>query len=90
MHNINVSLYNECIADNISDCLLLMATYVICWFTFANFCDPDQAQENDGPELDANCLTRWSFLWKIFFNILKKVSRGQKCMQNYTLEKKFP
>ena len=44
--------------------------------TFANSLDPDQAQQNVGPDLDLNCLTLMVFL-KDFFEkmILKKVSR---------------
>ena len=38
--------------------------------TFANSLDPDQAQQNVGPDLDPNCLTLWWYSWKIF---LKKL-----------------
>ena len=33
--------------------------------TFANSLNPDQAQQNIGPDLDPNCLTLWWYSWKI-------------------------
>ena len=38
--------------------------------TFANSLDPDQAQQNVGPDLDPNCLTLWRYFWKFFFKKL--------------------
>ena len=34
--------------------------------TFANSLDPDQAQQNVGPDLDPNCLTLMVFLKEYF------------------------
>ena len=46
--------------------------------TFANSLDPDQAQQNVGPDLDPNCLTLWKYSWKNFLKklILKKSADG--------------
>ena len=37
---------------------------------FANSLNPEQAQQNVGPDLDPNYLTLWLYSWKIF---LKKI-----------------
>ena len=34
--------------------------------TFANILVPDQDRQNVSPDLDPNCLTLWSYSWKIF------------------------
>ena len=36
---------------------------------FANSLDPDQARQNVGPDLDANCLTLMVFLKDFFENV---------------------
>ena len=51
--------------------------------TFTNSLDPDQAQQNVGPDLDPNCMTLWWYSSKNFAKklILEKISRRQKSMQ---------
>ena len=49
--------------------------------TFANSLDPDQDQQNVGPDLDPSCLCRTHFLEKVNF---EKQSAGDKeNMKNY-------
>ena len=52
---------------------------------FANSLEPDQAQQNVGPDQDQNCLTTWWYSWKNFSRklVLKKNSRQQKIIKNY-------
>ena len=52
---------------------------------FANSLDPDQAQQNVGPDLDPNCLTLIAFLKEIFekANFKKKSEEDKNTMKNY-------
>ena len=38
--------------------------------TFVNSLDPDQAEQNVGPDLGPNCLTLWWYSWKLFMKKL--------------------
>ena len=38
---------------------LLVMTFVVFWYFFANSLDPDQDQHSVGPDLDPNRLTLW-------------------------------
>ena len=45
------------------------------YFAIANSLDPDQAQQNVGPDLDPDCLTLWKYSRREFF---EKVNVGKK------------
>ena len=45
---------------------------------FANSLDPDQAQQNVGPDLHPNCLTLWQYSWQIFFEKVKQKKKKKK------------
>ena len=50
--------------------------------TFANnSLDPDQAQQNVGPDLDPDCLTIWCYFWKKFF-FKKLILKRKKSADN--------
>ena len=70
-------------------CLLVSELLI----TFANSLDPDQAQQNVGPDLGPYCLTHCRLHYRnIFFIsciIFLTISKWQKCMQNFPACKKF-
>ena len=65
-----------------------LPTSVYCHrlITFANSLNPDQAQQNVGPDLDQNCL----FLKQFFFKkLIFKNIRRQKSMKNFPVGKEL-
>ena len=81
-------LHNNCMLS----VLIRIGDFCHLLITFANSLDQDQARQNEGPDLDPNCLTHWWYSWKIFFfekDNFKKVHRWRKTMQNYPTCKAF-
>ena len=54
---------------------------------FANSLDPDQAQQNIGPDLDPNSLTLWWYSWETFLNKVN-LKKKKKKKKNSTNDKK--
>ena len=73
---------------------LLVATFVISnQITFANSLDPDQDQQNVGPDLDPNCLTILiGFLGEFFEKVIyekKKSAEDNKSMKKSSACQEF-
>ena len=47
--------------------LLASGNFCQLLITFTNSFDPDQEEQNIGPDLDLNHFTLWQCSWKIFF-----------------------
>ena len=81
--------------DSLSNCKIIIDFLTLCLqcrllITFENILVADQARQNVGPDLDPNCLTLSCYSRKNFskkFIVKKKISRGQKSMQNYPVGK---
>ena len=73
----NFLIFLNCFSDD-KHCLLI---------TFANSVDPDQDQQNVGPDLDPNCLTL--MVIKILKEFLKKKNDCEKIQQAKKHHKKI-
>ena len=82
-------LFNSCDLEiEVNGIKSLTLCLLVSSATFANTLDPDQAQQNVEPGLDPNCSTLMVFLKEFFEKVdFENMSRRQKSMQNYPVDK---
>ena len=66
---VNEGAHNHKPAQSVINSFPASGNFCRLLINFVNSLDPDQAQQNVGPDLDPNCLTLWWYSWKIFLLI---------------------
>ena len=83
MHLQNLEFENFKGIQNFFNSSLASRDFCHLLITFENSLDPDQDQQNIGPDLDPNCLTIRQYSWKVFWKGLfwKKSGEDNRSMK---------